>query len=164
MTIAYIGIGSNLDDPLEHVTRAVSDLANIEHTRLIKNSRCYQSVPMGPKNQPDFINLVASLETQLPASKLLTSLQEIENAHGRVRTQQRWGPRTLDLDLLLFGSAWMHTEALRLPHPGITDRAFVLYPLQEIAPELVIPGRGHISELVMQCPRLGLTPIECPNG
>ena len=135
MTTAYVGIGSNLDDPRAHVLRAFAELDRMPHTRLVKRSSLYRSAPLGHTDQPDFVNAVAQLETGLPAERLLAELQEIEGRHGRKRTFQN-APRTLDLDLLLFGAARLDSETLTVPHPRMHQRAFVLQPLLEIAPDL----------------------------
>ena len=135
MTTAYVGIGSNLDDPRTHVLQALKDLDRLPHTRLVKQSSLYRSAPVGHAPQPDFINAVARLETGLAAERLLAELQEIEARHGRTRSFPN-APRTLDLDLLLFGDATLDTAVLRIPHPRMHERAFVLKPLLEIAPDL----------------------------
>ena len=141
MTIAYVGIGANLDDPRTHVLDALRELDQLPHTRLVKRSSLYCSAPIGYATQPDFINAVAQLETGLPAERLLAELQEIEARHGRSRSFAN-APRTLDLDLLLFGNSEMNTPALKIPHPRMHERAFVLAPLVEISPDVKIPGRG----------------------
>ena len=135
MTIAYVGIGSNLDDPVRQVRQAFDELDRLPHTRLVKKSSLYRSAPLGYEKQPDFINAVAQLETGLPAERLLAELQEIEARHGRKRSFPN-APRTLDLDLLLYGQAELRSPALTVPHPRMHERAFVLRPLMEIAPEL----------------------------
>jgi len=135
VTVAYVGIGSNLGDPREHVLKALGELDRLPHTRLVKKSSLYRSAPIGHADQPDFINAVAQLETGLPAERLLAELQAVEARHGRQRSFPN-APRTLDLDILLFGNATMHSTALTLPHPRMHERAFVLKPLLEIAPEL----------------------------
>lgn len=157
---AYVALGSNLDDPAAHVGRAFLDLAAIPATRCTRRSSLYRSAPMGPTGQPDYINAVAALETELVPEELLDHLQIIEHRHGRVRGAERWGPRTLDLDLLLYGDRVLRTERLTVPHPGLHQRAFVLYPLYEIAPQLRIPPRGSLEELIQQCPMEGLVRLE----
>ncbi len=107
---------------------------------------------MGPGDQPDYFNAVAAIDTALSAFALLDALQSIENAHGRTRSKERWGPRTLDLDLLLFGDATIDDARLKVPHPGISERAFVLHPLYEIAPDLTLPTLGPLAELLRKCP------------
>jgi len=107
---------------------------------------------MGPQDQPDYVNAVICVATDLPPIDLLRCLQRIENDHGRVRKTERWGARTLDLDVLIYGDQLIEHPDLIVPHPGLADRAFVLYPLFEIAPQLVVPGKGNIADLVAQCP------------
>jgi 2-amino-4-hydroxy-6-hydroxymethyldihydropteridine diphosphokinase len=123
-------------------------------------SSLYRSAPMGPANQPDYVNAVMAVETALAPLALLDALQALETAFGRVRHGERWGPRTLDLDILLYGSEILATDRLTVPHPGLAEREFVLYPLQEIAPDLNIPGLGPLADLVRRCPRRGLSVIE----
>ena len=135
MTIAYVGVGSNLDDPRAQVLNAFSELEKLPHTRVVKKSSLYRTAPIGHADQPDFINAVAQLETGLPAERLLSELQEVEQRHGRKRSFAN-APRTLDLDVLLFGDARIQTPELTVPHPRMHERAFVLKPLLEIAPEL----------------------------
>ncbi|MGR8940736.1 MAG: 2-amino-4-hydroxy-6-hydroxymethyldihydropteridine diphosphokinase [Gammaproteobacteria bacterium] len=157
---AYIGLGSNLDNPAEQVRSARADCAAIPGVRELAFSSLYRSAPMGPQDQPDYVNAVMAVATELPALALLRHLQRIELEHGRVRTGQRWTARTLDLDLLLHGEECIETAELTVPHPGLSQRAFVLYPLFEIAPELVVPGLGRLADLVENCPRDGLKRIE----
>ena len=135
MTVAYVGIGSNMDDPRSHVLKAFDELDGLPHTRVVKRSSLYRSAPVGYTAQPDFLNAVARLETALPAERLLAELREIEARHGRRRSFAN-APRTLDLDLLLFGNLELQTPGLQIPHPRMHARAFVLQPLLEIAPEL----------------------------
>lgn len=135
MTVAYVGIGSNLDDPRTHVVKALAELDELPHTRLVRKSSLYKSAPVGYPAQPDFVNAVAQLETGLPAERLLAELQDIEARHGRSRSFPN-APRTLDLDLLLYGEAALSLPRLKIPHPRMHERAFVLRPLLEIAPEL----------------------------
>ena len=150
---AYIGIGANLGDPVAQVRQACRDLAErLPESRLMACSRLYRNPPLGPQEQPDYVNAVACLHTRLSARGLLSALQAIERHHGRDRSHnpQRWGPRTLDLDLLLFGDQVIHEPHLTVPHPGIAQRNFVLYPLLEIAPDLCIPQLGAVSALCAQ--------------
>lgn len=156
VTTAFIGIGSNLDNPLLQVQTALRELAEIPNTELIRSSSLYRTPPMGPPDQPDYINAVAALTTTLSPTELLDALQALEARHGRVRTIH-WGPRTLDLDLLLYGNETVHTARLTVPHPGIAQRAFVVLPLAEIAPALEIQGLGALSMLRAA---LQATPIE----
>ncbi|MEN9728623.1 MAG: hypothetical protein RL434_2989 [Pseudomonadota bacterium] len=137
--LAAVGIGSNLDDPEAQVRSALQTLASLPESRLIAASSLYHSPPLGPQDQPDYINAVALLETKLGPHALLDALQGVEQAHHRVRGRH-WGPRTLDLDLLTFGPACIADARLTVPHPGLALRAFVVFPLAEIAPELEIPG------------------------
>lgn len=160
MTDAYIGLGSNLQQPIEQVRQALHALGQIRDTQLLAASRLYRSTPMGPQDQPEYINAVAALATNLNALALLAALQAIEQAQGRVRDGRRWGPRTLDLDILVFGDEIINQPTLQVPHPGLHQRNFVLYPLQEIAPDLVIPGQGALAVLSRQCPPTGLEPVD----
>ncbi|MEQ8204532.1 MAG: 2-amino-4-hydroxy-6-hydroxymethyldihydropteridine diphosphokinase [Woeseia sp.] len=147
---AYIGIGSNLDEPLQQVEQAISALADLEQSRLVLRSSLYRTSPVGPQDQPDFVNAVAAVLTHLAPLDLLAALQAIENAQGRTRSGERWGPRTLDLDLLVYGNVPVATPTLTVPHPRIAERNFVLLPLSEIAPHLPIPGLPSIPQLVQQ--------------
>jgi 2-amino-4-hydroxy-6-hydroxymethyldihydropteridine diphosphokinase len=156
---AYIGLGSNLANPQTQVLSAQNELAKLPQTRLIAASSLYKSPPMGPQDQPDYINAVAALETSLSPNDLLDHLKKVEQQHGRVK-QRHWGERTLDLDILLYGQQQIEEEHLHVPHKGIAERAFVLYPLAEIAPELVIPKFGNIEKLLKLCPQDGLERIE----
>lgn len=143
---AYIGLGSNLDGPEARVGRAMEALAALPLCRLVARSSLWRTPPVGPVAQPPFINAVAGLLTQLPPMDLLQQLLGIERAAGRQR-EQRWGPRTLDLDLLVHGTAQLDVPGLHLPHPEMHRRAFVLYPLAELAPDLWVPGRGRVAAL-----------------
>ena len=150
MSLAWIGLGSNLDEPREQLERAFEELDAIPDTRLLGRSSLYASSPMGPADQPDYLNAVASLETALEPLELLDALQAIEQAHQRCR-ERHWGPRTLDLDLLLYDERILDSPRLRIPHPGLHLRDFVLAPLLEVAGDLRIPGRGRASELLEHC-------------
>jgi len=158
--MAYIGLGSNLENPVGQVKVALGELNNLPQTRLRLQSSLYQSapMPMSPANQPDYINAVAALETSLAADDLLSALQGLELLHHRVR-KERWGPRSLDLDLLLYGDECIVSEHLTVPHPGLTERVFVLLPLFEIAPALRLPDNRSLADLVEQCGSDGLTRI-----
>ena len=141
--IAFVGLGGNLGDPAATLGAALQALDEVQGTRLLRASRLYRTPAWGVEQQPDFINAVAMLETSLGAQALLESLFVIERRHGRVReAEQRWGPRTLDLDLLLYGDAMIDEPGLRVPHPYLHERAFALLPLLEIAADVEIPGRG----------------------
>lgn len=153
---AYIGLGSNLESPLDQIKSARKAIAEHEGIDEMACSNFYASAPMGPQDQPDFVNAVMAIKTTLTPLELLKELQAIEKAHGRVRGRQRWGARTLDLDLLLYGDQQINLPELTVPHPGIADRPFVLYLLLECAPDLIIPGKGKASALLTQCPRAGL--------
>ena len=158
---AYIGLGSNLQQPVQQVTQALQQLAKIPQTSVLKSSPLYQSAPLGPADQPDFINAVAALETRLSPLELLDALQVIEQQQGRIRLGERWGPRTLDLDLLLYADQQIHNDRLTVPHPGLGERNFVLYPLHDIAgDDLVIPGLDSLGHLLEVCPRQGLELVE----
>jgi len=135
VTIAFVGIGSNLEDPEQQVKNAFAELDRLPHTRVVRRSSLYRSAPVGYDAQPDFINAVVQLETGLAAERLLAELQALEARHGRARSFPN-APRTLDLDLLLFGDARRSSPELTLPHPRMHERAFVLRPLLEIAPQL----------------------------
>jgi 2-amino-4-hydroxy-6-hydroxymethyldihydropteridine diphosphokinase len=135
VTIAFVGIGSNLEDPRAQVLTAFSELDSLPHTRVVKKSSLYRSAPLGHTDQPDFINAVARIETGLPAERLLAELQALEARHGRSRSFPN-APRTLDLDVLLYGEATLDLPRLKIPHPRMHERAFVLKPLLEISPEL----------------------------
>jgi len=156
---AYIGLGSNLADPIDQVKTAIGNLQSLPDSQLITWSSLYASPPMGPQDQPDYINAVAEIETALSAHQLLDVLQAIEQQQGRIR-KRHWGERTLDLDVLLYGLNEIDDERLQIPHPGISLRAFVLYPLAEIAPNLKIPKVGEIEQLLEHCPRDGLRKLE----
>lgn len=142
---AYIALGSNLEQPVRQVEQALMELERLPDSHLVLRSSLYRSAPMGPQDQPDYINAVAALLTQLAAEQLLLALQDIEQRMGRVR-QERWGARIIDLDLLMLGEQKLATNELQLPHPGMTQRGFVIVPLAEIAPQLRLPdGRTALQ-------------------
>lgn len=143
----YVGLGSNLSGPARQLENTFELLDAIPDTRLILRSSLYRSAPFGGIEQPDFVNAAAALLTQLPASVLLTELQGIESLRGRERGGVRWGPRVLDLDILLYSNQEIDEPDLTVPHPGIGERNFVLLPLAEIAPELTIPGLGRLASI-----------------
>jgi 2-amino-4-hydroxy-6-hydroxymethyldihydropteridine diphosphokinase len=151
----YIGLGSNLEHPRQQVTTGLQELAQLPLTRLLAQSSLYASDPLGPPDQPPYINAVACLETAIAPLPLLEALQTIEFEHRRVR-KQHWGPRTLDLDILLYGERRIDLPRLQVPHPHMAQRSFVLVPLQEIAPQLSIPGAGPLAPLIAACDALGL--------
>jgi len=144
---AYIGLGSNLDDPVAQVKHAIAALAELPQSQLLRQSRLYASPPLGPLDQPDYVNAVVELDTALEPEVLLNALHDIEQKQGRVRTRH-WGERVIDLDLLLYADMQMESRGLTLPHPGIAARAFVLRPLAELEPELMIPGQGVLRDLL----------------
>jgi 2-amino-4-hydroxy-6-hydroxymethyldihydropteridine diphosphokinase len=156
---AYIGVGSNLADPRHQVLAACARLAQLPLSRLVLTSRRYGSRPFGPVVQPEFVNAAAGMLTQLDALDLLGELRAIETAMGRPLERERWGPRIIDLDLLSYGRERRASVALTLPHPGIVERNFVLYPLAEIAPDLELPGLGRVAELAGAVTSEGLTPL-----
>lgn len=157
---AYVGLGANLDDPVQQVQRACHELGAIRSTHVLACSPLYRSAPLGPQDQPDYINAVAALETGLAPLELLEALRTIEVQHGRRRDGSRWGPRTLDLDILLYGDLQRDTPELTLPHPGLHERAFVLYPLFDVAPGLQIPGRGSVRALREHLGEVCITQLE----
>jgi len=144
VTVAFVGIGSNLEDPRAQVLRALDELAELPGTRVTARSSLYRTAPIGHAAQPDFINAVAAVDTQLSPDALLRELQAIESRHRRKRSFPN-APRTLDLDLLLYGDARIDEPGLSVPHPRMHERAFVLQPLLEIAPQIEIPQRGAAS-------------------
>ena len=151
MVSAFIGLGSNLQGPEEQVRHALRQLPDLAETRLVAASSLYDTPPWGDENQPAFVNAVAQVDTTLSAGALLTSLQHLERAAGRVRHLRRWGPRILDLDLLVYGRDEIDEPGLRVPHPRLAERAFVLVPLHEIAPDLDVPGKGPVTQLLADC-------------
>lgn len=153
----FIGLGANLHQPLQQLQTAARALRQLPHTQLIAISSLYGSKPMGPQDQPDYVNAVAQLATSLSPHQLLDALQQIEQTQGRTRKAERWGPRTLDLDILLFGELQLDDERLTVPHYGMHLREFVLYPLAEIAPSLEVPTHGPLSSLLAKVPLNGLT-------
>ncbi len=157
---AYVGLGSNLHDPRRQVLTAWERLAALPKTRAVLRSPLYGSRPFGPVSQPDFVNAVAGLLTRLGPGELLGQLQALELALGRERDGARWGPRLIDLDLLVFGRERLEGGDLVLPHAGIVERNFVLYPLADIAPDLDVPGLGRVSELKARLAPEGLWRIE----
>jgi 2-amino-4-hydroxy-6-hydroxymethyldihydropteridine diphosphokinase len=157
---AYVGLGSNLDGPRTRIARAFEALAMLPGTRLVLRSRLYASKPFGPVVQPDFLNAAAGLLTTLDVEAFFSALRALEPALGREPRRERWGPRAIDLDLLVFGEERRAGDALTLPHPGIVERNFVLYPLLDIAPELMVPGCGRVRELAARVPPEGIWPLQ----
>ena len=156
---AYVALGSNLDDPRAQVESALDALASVRDAQLVLRSSLYRSRPFGPVEQPDFVNATAGLLTALSPAELLAELQSLETRLGRERPVVRWGPRRIDLDLLVHGSDQCDEPGLTLPHPGIADRAFVLLPLAEIAPELMVPALGRVRALLARVDRSGVERI-----
>jgi len=156
---AFVGLGANLEDPVQQVSQAVTELDGIDRTRLLAASSLYRSEPVGYADQPHFINAVAKLQTRLSPHELLDALHVIENRHGR-RRSVRNAPRTLDLDLLIYGVLVLQEEGLTLPHPRMHERAFVLMPLAELAPDACVPGRGSVAQLLAQVDRSGVEKLD----
>lgn len=157
MTEVYIGLGSNLQSPIEQLRRAVRALHNLPSTKLVTVSPVYQTRAIGPP-QPDYLNATAKLHTALAPQVLLDALQQLEQQQGRERTEH-WGPRTLDLDILLYGDQRIDTERLTVPHPHLHERAFVLYPLHDIAPKLQLPCGATLATLKDHCDTSGIEKI-----
>ena len=156
MERVYLGLGSNLAEPLAQLRDALAALAALPDSQLVASSSFYASDPLGPPDQPRYVNAVAALDTRLEPLTLLDALQAIEQNQGRVRKAERWGPRTLDLDILLFGERLLDEPRLRVPHYHLQARAFVLYPLAEIAPHLRLADGRQLDELLQACPFQGL--------
>jgi 2-amino-4-hydroxy-6-hydroxymethyldihydropteridine diphosphokinase len=157
---AYVALGSNLDDPPRQIAAAFERLAALEGCRLVARSRLYRTAPLGPQDQPEFVNAAAGMLTVLGPRELLLALKRIEAELGRAQPLVRWGPRRIDLDLLLLGDVRMAEPDLTIPHPGLTRRNFVLYPLQDIAPELLVPAQGRVSVLAARVGSAGLAPLD----
>ncbi|GAB2668590.1 2-amino-4-hydroxy-6-hydroxymethyldihydropteridine diphosphokinase [Vibrio panuliri] len=157
MITAYIAVGSNLADPVAQAKAAIDALKTLPKSALIQASQLYSSSPMGPQDQPDYINAVVAIKTELTPLELLDCTQAIELEQGRVRKDERWGPRTLDLDIILYGNEVIDSERLVVPHYGMKEREFVLYPLVEIAPNLTLPDGTELTQLLTQVDRNGLS-------
>ena len=155
---AFIGLGSNLEEPIQQVRTALEELNEINLTSVVQHSSLYRSDPVGPAGQPDYINAVAEIKTRLEPMPLLRALQSIEQDHDRVRIQ-RWGPRTLDLDLLIYADQKIDEPDLIVPHIMIAERSFVLFPLAEIAPDIQIPGLAPMAELLKNSSQKGLSKL-----
>ena len=154
--VAYIGLGSNMKSPSEQILKALHVIHNHAQISIQKCSHLYSSAPMGPQDQPDYVNAVCKITTSLSPIELLDALQEIEQLHGRERKGDKWGPRTLDLDILLFNNLSMSNERLTLPHYGMSDREFVLVPLFEIAPDMNMQNGKSLAAWVADCSLSGL--------
>ncbi|MGO1749439.1 MAG: 2-amino-4-hydroxy-6-hydroxymethyldihydropteridine diphosphokinase [Marinobacter sp.] len=161
-TDAFIGLGSNLQEPTTQLARAVAELAALPNTTFIAQSPFYASRPVGPQDQPDFVNGAVWLRTELAPHTLLDQLQAIEQAHGRERLKH-WGPRTLDLDLLLFGGQALNDDRLTVPHRELPNRDFVLQPLLDLKPDLTLPEGTAIATLRAQCPDNQLRRLPPPD-
>ncbi|MBN8482372.1 MAG: 2-amino-4-hydroxy-6-hydroxymethyldihydropteridine diphosphokinase [Xanthomonadales bacterium] len=157
--LAHVGLGSNLDGPAMQVERAIVELAAMPSTRLVRRSRLFRTPPWGLSQQPEFVNAVAEVETGLAPIELLGELLAIERRGGRVRDGVRWGPRSIDLDLLLYGARSGREPGLELPHPRMHERAFVLVPLSDLDPDLQIPGRGRVGDLAAAIGAGGCEPL-----
>ena len=156
MERVYIGLGSNLAEPLQQLRAALDTIAQLPQSRLQAQSSFYISDPLGPADQPRYVNAVAALDTELEPWQLLDALQRIEQEQGRVRKAERWGPRTLDLDILLFGERLLDDERVAGPHYHMHARPFVLYPLAELAADLQLPDGRSLAALLQACPFRGL--------
>lgn len=163
MTIAYIAIGSNLAEPTLQAKQAIEALKQLPQSQFIAASSLYSSTPMGPQDQPEYINAVVVIDTQLSPLALLDCTQAIEQEQGRERKAERWGPRTLDLDILLYGDEIIDSPRLTVPHYGIKVREFVLYPLDEITPDLSLPDGTKLSDLLSEVDRNGLSIWHSPT-
>ncbi|KMT66240.1 2-amino-4-hydroxy-6-hydroxymethyldihydropteridine diphosphokinase [Catenovulum maritimum] len=156
MRKCYIGLGSNQQQPKQQLNDAIRALKGLTQLAQFRASSFYSSSPMGPQDQPDYVNAVAEFTWSGTEIELLDALQKIEQEQGRVRKAERWGPRTLDLDILLFGDLELESDRLTIPHYGMKVREFVLYPLAEIQPELTLPCGTHIEQLLKIVPLNGL--------
>ena len=152
MHTVYLGLGANLNTPRKQIHAAVAALKALKDVEFVCVSHDYASKPMGPQDQPDYVNAVACVKTALKPEQLLDITQAIELEHGRVRKEERWGPRTLDIDILLFGNDVIDTPRLTVPHYGLTEREFVVYPLLEIAPTLVLPNNQSLADITKTLP------------
>lgn len=153
---AYVALGSNLDDPATQIERAFAALSELAGCRLIARSRRYRTQPLGPQDQPEFVNAAAGLLTQLTPREFLGALKNLERTLGRDVPVVRWGPRRIDLDLLVYADAQISESDLVVPHRGLPERNFVLYPLSDIAPDLHVPGHGRVSQLAARVGSAGL--------
>lgn len=149
MSLVYIGLGANLDQPQQQLEQALIELAQLPNSKLITQSSLYHSKPVGPQDQPDYVNAVALLETELSPLKLLDALQQLEQDHGRIR-KRHWGERTLDLDIILIDDLVINSERLTVPHPFAQQRSFVIYPLFEISPTLSFPNGKSLEQLLTE--------------
>ena len=156
MSICYIALGSNLNDPLAQAHQAIAALKQLPNTEVSNVSPFYRSKPLGPQDQNDYLNAVIKLTTSLTPIALLDELQAIEKSQGRVRKDNRWGARTLDLDILLYDNLMIDNERLTIPHYHMKNREFVLYPLFDISPDLILPDNDKLFNLLTKCPINGM--------
>jgi len=154
--VVYVGMGSNLGDRVKHIQDACEQLITVCGIEQLSCSPFYETTPMGPAAQPDYVNAVCRFSTVLEAHALLDELQAIEAMHGRERTAERWGARPLDLDLLLYADSRIATPRLQVPHPGMPKRSFVLQPLFDLTPDLPIPGFGELADLLVEAEKFGI--------
>jgi 2-amino-4-hydroxy-6-hydroxymethyldihydropteridine diphosphokinase len=155
LTTAFVALGANLDGPARHVARALRELDRLPRSRVVRRSSLYRTAAVGGPQQPDYVNAVAEIDTTLEPGPLLDAMLALEQAHGRQRSVPN-APRTLDLDLLLYGDRRLEEARLTLPHPRLHERAFVLVPLAEIAPDATVPGRGRVRDLLGKVDRSGV--------
>ncbi len=161
---AYVALGSNLDQPLVQIERAFTALSQLANVRLIARSGLYKTQPLGPQDQPEFINAAAGLLTTLAPRDLLVELKRLERELGRAQPIVRWGPRVIDLDLLVYADTQISETDLTVPHSGLPERNFVLYPLCDLAPELLVPGHGRVKQLAARVGGAGLVPLTGAPG
>ena len=157
---AFVGLGSNLNQPITQIGNALASIASLSAVSNLKASSFYRNPPMGPPDQPDYVNAVVQMETGMTPGELLDRLLEIERVQGRVRSDQHWGPRVIDLDILLFGDLQLESKRLTIPHPGLSSRVFVLSPLYEIAPALVLPDGVRLVDLMVNVDAESLVRID----
>jgi len=158
MAKVFIGLGGNLSDPVKQLKLAINSLDELAETSVVNCSQFYGSTPLGPSDQPDFINAVCQVETKLTPTRLLSALQNIELEQGRIK-KRHWGERLIDLDILLFDDLEMSTESLTIPHVEIANRDFVLIPLAEISPGQMIPNKGSVEQLISDLKTTYLNPL-----
>lgn len=152
----FVALGSNLGDREGHLLQGAEDIAEVADCTDLLMSSIYETAPMGPQDQPDYLNAVCSFQCELEPHVLLAEFKLIERQHGRIQSTERWRARPLDLDILLFADQRINSAELTVPHPGIAQRSFVLWPLAELSPELIVPKHGPVKKLVQQCPPLGI--------
>jgi 2-amino-4-hydroxy-6-hydroxymethyldihydropteridine diphosphokinase len=158
--IAWLSLGSNLQDPLAQIRQALKHLADNDQLSVLRTSSMYRTPPWGDEQQGDFVNAVAEVETSLEPLFLLHQLQTIENTMGRQRNGRRWGPRLIDLDLLLYGDVLLFSDELEVPHPRMHERAFVLLPMCELDGSVTIPGHGEVCRLLEKLDVTGISRLE----